>query len=129
MSEAIVLLVEDEPLIALLAKDALETAGYAVIAATTGPEAIRILAERAHELSGLATDIRLPRGPDGWEIGRRARELRSNLPVVYTTGDSAVDWSARGVPESVVVQKPYATAQLLTVLSTLIRAADANRGG
>ena len=72
-------------------------------------------------------DIKLPGGPDGWEIARRARELRADLPVVYTTADSAADWPAKGVPNSVVVQKPYAGAQLLTAISTLMTEADTNR--
>jgi hypothetical protein len=53
--------------------------------------------------------------------------LRADLPVVYTTADSAVDWPVKGVPNSVVVQKPYAGAQLLTAISTLMTTADTNR--
>jgi CheY-like chemotaxis protein len=75
----------------------------------------------------LVTDIRLPGGSDGWEIARHARELKLDLPIVYTTADSAAEWPVRGVPNSVVVQKPYAAVQLLTVISTLLTAADTNR--
>lgn len=126
VSEPLVLLVEDEPLVLLVAQDALEAGGYTVLAAQLSSEALAILDARIEELSGLVTDIRLPGGADGWEIARRARELRADLPVVYTTGDSAADWPAKGVPKSVVVQKPYAGAQLLTALSTLITTADTN---
>src|SRR5205807_2564115 len=84
-----------------------------------------VLDTRITELSGLVTDIRLPGGSDGWEIARHARELRSDLPIVYTTADSAADWPVKGVPNSVVVQKPYAGAQLLTAISTLVTAAEA----
>jgi CheY-like chemotaxis protein len=127
VQEPIVLLVEDEPLILLVAQDALEAGGYTVLPAQLAHEALSFLDERAAELSGLVTDVRLPGGPDGWEIARRARELRPDLPIVYTTGDSAGEWPAQGVPKSVVVQKPYAGAQLLTALSTLVTAADTNR--
>ncbi|MCL6729797.1 hypothetical protein [Sphingomonas hankyongi] len=88
---------------------------------------VNILDSRGAELSGLVTDVRLPGGTDGWEIARHARKLRTDLPVVYTTGDSAIDWPVQGVPHSVVVQKPYAGAQLLTAISTLMTAADTNR--
>ena len=97
-----------------------------------GPTVIRRATcadSRIADFSGLVTDIRLPGGPDGWEIARRARELRSDLPIVYTTADSAADWPARGVPNSVVVQKPYAGAQLLTAISTLMATAHTNRAG
>jgi len=125
--EPVVLLVEDEPLVLLVAQDALEAGGYAVLPAQLSSEALNIIDSRIGELAGLVTDIRLPDGPDGWEIARRARELRSDLPIVYATADSAADWSAKGVPNSVVVQKPYAGAQLLTAISTLMTAADTNR--
>ena len=127
MPEPIVLLVEDEPLVLLVAQDALEAGGFKVLPTQLASEALDVLDKRVAELSGLVTDIRLPGGADGWEIARTARELRADLPVVYTTADSAADWPAKGVPNSVVVQKPYAGAQLLTALSTLITSADTNR--
>jgi len=122
-----VLLVEDQPLVLLVAQDALEAGGYTVIPVQLASEALSVLDGRFADLSGLVTDVRLPGGADGWTIARHARELRADLPVVYTTGDSAADWPANGVPNSVVVQKPYAAAQLLTAISTLMTKADTNR--
>ena len=120
MPEPVVLVVEDEPLILLVAQDALEAGGYTVLPVQVASEALSVLDDRIAELSGLVTDVRLPGGTDGWGIARRARELRADLPVVYTTGDSAADWPANGVPNSVVVQKPYPPAQLLIAISTLL---------
>jgi CheY-like chemotaxis protein len=127
MPEPIILLVEDEPLVLLVAQDALEAGGFTVIPVQLASEAVSVLDSKSAELSGLVTDIRLPGGSDGWEIARHARELRADLPVVYTTADSAVEWPVQGVPNSVVVQKPYAGAQLLTAISTLMMTADTNR--
>lgn len=114
------LLAEDEELIAEVMRVALEDGGYSVLLADTGDAAIAALDGRVAELSGLITDIRLPSGPDGWAIARHARELRPDIPVVYMTGDSAADWAAKGVPNSVVLQKPSAPAQLVTAISTLL---------
>ena len=127
MPEPIVLLVEDEPLVLLVAQDALEAGGYTVLPVQHASEALQALDTRIAELSGLVTDIRLPGGSDGWDIARHARELKPDLPIVYTTADSAADWPAKGVPNSAVVQKPYAGAQLLTAISTLMTTADTNR--
>lgn len=127
MPEPVILLVEDEPLVLLVAQDALEAGGYTVLPVQLSCEALNVLDSRIAELSGLVTDIRLPGGPDGWELARRAREQRSDLPIVYTTADSAADWPVKGVPNSVVVQKPFAGAQLLTAISTLMTTADTNR--
>jgi len=127
MPEPIILLVEDEPLILLVAQDALEAGGFKVIAAQLASDALEVLDNRLGELAGLITDVRLPGDTSGWDIARLARERKSDLPLIYTTGDSAADWAAQGVPNSLVVQKPYAGAQLLTAISTLLTAADTNR--
>lgn len=66
-------------------------------------------------------------GPDGWDVARHASELKPDIQVVYVSGDSAADWPAHGVPNSVIVPKPYAPAQLLTAVSTLMTKADTNR--
>ena len=127
LPEPVILLVEDEPLVLLVAQDALEAGGYTVVPVQLSSEAMGVLDSRISELSELVTDIRLPGEHDGREIARHARELRSDLPIVYTTADSAADWPVKGVPKSVVVQKPYAGAQLLTAISTLMTAADTDR--
>ncbi len=36
------------------------------------------------------------------------------------SGDSAYDWSANGVPESIMLRKPFVFAQLITALTTLL---------
>jgi hypothetical protein len=79
-----------------------------------------LLDSRHGELRALVTDIRLGDGPDGWELAHRARELNGQVAVDYVTGDSVDDWPANGVPKSVVIQKPFAEAQLVTALSTLL---------
>ncbi len=127
MQVPVVLLVEDEPLILLVAQDALEAGGYMVLPCQLASEAFTLLDSRISDLAGLVTDIRLPVDADGWEIARHARKLKPDLPIVYTTGDSAGDWTAKGVPNSLVVQKPYAGAQLLTAISTVMTKADTDR--
>lgn len=127
VEEPILLLVEDDALVLLVAQEALETGGYAVIVAADAAEAISALNERSAEFAGLVTDVRLGTGPDGWEVARHARELLADLPIVYVTGDSAADWPVHGVPNSVLVQKPYAPAQLITAISALITSAVTNR--
>jgi len=125
----LLLLVEDEPLILLSTQDALESGGYAIIPAGSGAEATAIIESRIDEISGLLTDIRVGAGPNGWELARRARELKPDLPVVYVTGDSAHEWPANGVPKSILIQKPYASAQPLTAISNLLTEADSSRQG
>src|ERR1700689_703795 len=92
-----------------------------------GGKALSELEADPSRFSGLITDVRLGRGPDGWEIARRAREPIPNLPVVYISGHGSADWASKGVPNSLTLSKPFATAQLITAISTLLVEADAHK--
>lgn len=113
------LYVEDEPIVALVVEMALEEAGFCVEHAVSGKAAIKALQDGPAQYAALVTDVRMPE-VDGWETARRARELNSNLPVVYVSGDSASEWSANGVAGSIMIQKPFSNAQLVRTLSTLL---------
>lgn len=116
----LLLLVEDEELIRMNLEEDLADADFEVVIATNGKEAMAALGANASRLRGVLTDIRLGRGPDGWEIARHARELMPDMPVIYISGDSAHEWPVRGVPNSVMVAKPFVAAQIITALATLL---------
>ena len=42
------------------------------------------------------------------------------MPVVYMTGTHGEEWASKGVPNSVLLLKPFAPAQLVTAVSTLL---------
>jgi DNA-binding response OmpR family regulator len=117
------LLVEDEPLIRTSLAAALEEGGYGVFEAGDAVEAVAQL-DNEKTVAGLVTDIRLGSGMSGWEVARHARQRNPGIAVVYMSGDSAADWTAEGVPNSVMLQKPFAMAQVTTAISTLLNAAD-----
>jgi DNA-binding response OmpR family regulator len=123
------LLVEDEALIVEILTAEFADTGFEVVVASDGNRAIAELDADAARFKAVVTDIRLGKGPDGWDVGRRARELVSDMSVVYVSGDSTHDWSSKGVPESVVILKPFAPTQLVTAVSTLVTAADTRRTG
>lgn len=127
MDSSILLLVEDDELVSAVAEEALASGGYTVVVAISGTDALSKLNEKHTSFAGLITDVDLGPQPDGWEVARHAREIRPDMPVVYTTGHGGADWPVRGVPNSLLVQKPYAPAQLVTAISTLITAADTHR--
>jgi DNA-binding response OmpR family regulator len=122
-----ILLVEDEALILEGVKNELNDAGFEVVVAPNGIEALAELDADASQFKAVVTDIQLGCGPDGWDIGRHARELVADMPVVYMSGNGGNDWSSKGVPDSVMVAKPFAAVQLITAVSTLITNADTHR--
>jgi len=117
----VVLLVDDEPLIQDLLENALDDGGFSVVLAGTDEEALAALeADGARNFVGVITDVNLRCTRSGWDIARRARELSPTLPVLYVTGDSEQEWAAQGVPSSMVIPKPFAPAQVVVALATLI---------
>lgn len=119
------LLVEDEGLIALALEDQLTESGYAVRHAADGVSALEALENNSDGFCALVTDIRLPHsGPDGFALAQRARELSPSIVVVFMSGDAAIEWASKGVPKSVMLQKPFAIAQLVTAVSTLLNDAS-----
>ena len=115
----LLLYVEDEAIVSMAIIIALEEAGFDVEHVVSGDKAMLALDARGAEYQALVTDIRLPE-VDGWEIARRAREINGAVPVVYVSGDSARGWSVNGVPNSIMVQKPFANAQVVAAITTLL---------
>lgn len=79
-----VLLVEDEPLIALTLVDLLDELGHETIEATTAADALSAFRNRP-DIDVLVTDIGLP-DMQGDELARQCREIRPDLPVLFATG-------------------------------------------
>lgn len=120
----LILLVEDEVLIREMLVEALEDAGFSTLVAENAQSAVRLFEENSAEVRGLVTDINLDDGMDGWELASAAREQASDLPVVYVSGDSGHEWASRGVPNSLMIAKPFAPAQVVVAISSLLVASD-----
>ena len=116
----ILLLVEDDFALQSVLEIGLSEEGFEVVAVGSGTEALKELVSGKSTLSAIITDIRLGKGPSGWDVGKRAREVTSGIPIIYMSGDSVHEWSANGVPESIMLQKPFVLAQLISALSTLL---------
>jgi DNA-binding NtrC family response regulator len=114
------LLAEDEALLLVDFEGALKEAGFGVVAVTSGGRAVELLTSDDSAIQGVITDIRFPQRPDGWEVARIARKIVPDMPVVYVSGDSAPDWASEGVPNSIMLEKPFAMAQLVTAISQLL---------
>lgn len=121
-SKILILLVEDEVLIHNLLQEVLEEGGFDVIVASSAEDALKVIDDDG-QYRALVTDVNLGSDKlDGWAIARHAREKIPELPIVYMTGDSAADWGAQGVPNSILITKPFAPAQIVTAVSQLLNA-------
>lgn len=114
-----ILVVEDDTLIRMALVATLKGGGYTVAECNSGAAAL-ILIDESAELQGLISDINLGDGPDGWAVAHHARQRYPALAVLYVSGESVANWTAEGVPNSLILQKPYAEAQLMTAIASLL---------
>lgn len=108
-----VLIVEDEPLVRMLAIEEFEEIGFTVHAAGDAAAALQLLAQ-VEDLDLLFTDIQMPGPNNGWELGRKARALRPDLRVIYATGYGGEH--AEPVSGSATVRKPYLFSDIYAAL-------------
>jgi CheY-like chemotaxis protein len=123
-STTLLLLAEDDDAVRPILEDALREGGFELEIVNSGGEALAMLESHKDKLRGLVTDINLGSGPDGWEVARRGRELIPTLSVVYMSGAAGQEWPSKGVPHSTLVAKPFAPAQLITAISSLLNVSD-----
>ena len=116
---SVVLLVEDEPLVRMLAADILEEAGFEVIEAATGPQALRLLEQR-HDVKALFTDVDMPGGMNGLELARIVHARWPHIALVVTSGVCRP--STDQLPhDGVFVGKPYSPQMPVRVIRELIQ--------
>jgi CheY-like chemotaxis protein len=121
----LILVVEDEYLLRCDVEEALAGGGFASKSYSTGKEALAAFADDPKDYKALVTDVNMGDGLDGWELARQIRGKHAAFPVIYVTAYSADGWTSQGVPNSILIQKPFAPAQLTTALSSLLNIGSA----
>jgi two-component system, cell cycle sensor histidine kinase and response regulator CckA len=107
-----ILLAEDEELVRRAVVQMLQRAGYRVITASNGLEAIRLLRELSQPVHLALLDVVMPElgGPEAWE---QIRSLRPGLRVLFASGYADSRYLSRLPPDAEVVQKPFRVEELL----------------
>jgi len=108
-----VLLAEDEQLVRLLARKILEQAGYTVLVAAGGAEALQLATQHAGPIDLLVTDVVMPE-MSGRELVHRLAEQRPQTRVLYMSGyaDEAIERHGVLDPGTAFIQKPFTPAGL-----------------
>jgi DNA-binding response OmpR family regulator len=99
-----------------LVRHALSDAGFVLTVSASADEALSMLRSRVIRYRALVTDINIDGELNGWELARQVREIDAAFPVVYVTGAAADQWPSHGVPNSILLEKPFAPAQLVTAI-------------
>jgi two-component system, cell cycle sensor histidine kinase and response regulator CckA len=109
-----ILVVEDEGGIRALVRKILKRQGYQVLEASSGDEAMKVLAENGHKVDLLLTDVMMP-GMNGVELSQRALLSHGGLKVLFVSGytDESVLEAGQFPPGTAFLQKPFTLGSLL----------------
>ncbi len=114
-----VLVVDDEPRYLKLLRFNLEAAGYEVITAANGEEALSLVAKKIPDM--ILLDIRLP-GIDGYEVCANIREF-SSVPIIMLTAKGEEREKVQGLRLGAddYVTKPFGAEELMARIEAILR--------
>jgi two-component system OmpR family response regulator len=118
--EGLLLVVEDEPNILELLAGSLRFAGFEVITATNGADAVQ--AARRHRPDLMVLDVMLP-DIDGFDVARRLRSGGDHTPVLFLTARDAVQDRIRGltIGGDDYVTKPFSLEEVIARIRAVLR--------
>jgi PAS domain S-box-containing protein len=124
-----VLLVEDEEMVRRMTREVLEGAGYRVLEASSGFEALRVSAGHAGRLDLIVTDVVMP-GMSGRELAERLAPSRPGMKVLYMSGHTDDAIFHHGVTQAGTgfLQKPFTPDALERRVRALLGSPDAVPG-
>ncbi len=112
-----ILIVEDDSELLRLLKLMISRYGYRVFTAESGMEAMDVWREHRGEIDLLFTDILMPEGVDGFELGARLQQEDPELKVLFTSGYSREKTRAMETAGEVpFIQKPYKSVELISAI-------------
>ncbi|MCO4842814.1 MAG: PAS domain S-box protein [Yoonia sp.] len=117
-----ILVVEDDPKVLRLTVTRLKQLNYQVIAATNGPEAIKILTENK-KIDLVLSDVVMPGGMSGFDVAAKAMALRPDLKIILSTGYAKgiePHDATSGMVKHKVLRKPYGLQELARSLRELL---------
>jgi len=117
-----ILVVEDEPMVRRLTVTRLEQLGYQVIAASDGPEALRIL-KKNDTIDLILSDVIMPEGMTGFDVAEQALMVNPKLKILLATGyakGAEPEEADAGKHKHRILRKPYSLSELSKALRDLL---------
>jgi PAS domain S-box-containing protein len=116
-----ILVVDDEAMVRLMAKNILEEYGYRVLLANDGADALRVVYEAGDQITLVLLDLMMP-VMDGDETLTQLQEVRPDIPVILSTGYAEEDAAHRfaGRKLASFLQKPYSATALTQKLRNVL---------
>lgn len=112
-----ILVVEDDPLILMMALGIIEEEGYIVLKASDADEAM-VLLERSSEIGIVFTDIEMPGSMDGLQLATCIRERWPDIKILVTSGGVRLSETSLP-PQGQFLRKPYSANDLTAKILAL----------
>jgi len=122
-----ILIVDDEEILRVVARAALEQAGYVVLEAEDGADALEILRQEGARIAAVLLDVMMP-GRSGVEVFEDLHELAPSVPVIFCSGSISEKKGAsliRGGAKA-FLRKPYSAHELTDLVRQILQP-DPNR--
>jgi two-component system, cell cycle sensor histidine kinase and response regulator CckA len=120
-SAALLLVVDDEAAVRRFACRVLDRAGYDVLEATDGAEALELIQSRGGQLEAVVSDIVMPR-MNGVELMQALAMSNPDLPVILMSGYATEALTELGIASPCsILPKPFSAERLLAEVSRCIR--------
>jgi len=123
----VVLIAEDEEPVRMLVSEILQRAGFEVLEAINGVEALQLWREHMNKISLLLTDMVMPGGVSGRQLAETILSQKPELPVIYTSGYSTeLFGGGMTLREGVnYLPKPYRSSALTEIVLNALASAGA----
>jgi len=117
-----ILLVEDEELLANMAREVLEDCGFRILQAASGEEALELATAYKGEINLLLTDVVLSTGIDGTFLAKSLRASRPEIKVIYMSGynDVMITFDGKLAPGAILLEKPFTTTTLRSKVQEIL---------
>lgn len=115
-----ILLVEDDSTLSMIVSETLQRDGFEVLTAGDGEDGLRKFTRHGADL--IIADVMMPR-MDGFEMGRRIRQLDRNVPLLFLTAKSEIDDIVEGfeLGGNDYLKKPFKMLELIVRIKALLR--------
>jgi DNA-binding response OmpR family regulator len=115
-----ILVVEDDDLIRTILLESLADAGFMVVEAADGEQAVQ--AVERDDIHLILTDINMPGRLDGVAVAQVVRKSEPSMPVIFVTGrPDERDRALQIGPPTVFIEKPFNLDRLVTVVHMLMQ--------
>ena len=115
-----ILLVEDDSTLSMIISETLQRDGFDVLTAGNGEEGLKQFTQHGADI--IIADVMMPR-MDGFEMGRRIRQINRNVPLLFLTSKSEIEDIVEGfeLGGNDYLKKPFKMLELIVRIKALLR--------